>query len=471
VATKVSSDEAASPRRRWLSLRAWATVAAMVIGAALVTTPAAFAASVQPTVGLGTATPFAVLAGSTVTNTGPSVISGDLGVSPGSAVTGFPPGQVVNGTIHAADAVAAQAQSDLTTAYNDTAGRTPADAVTSDLGGQTLAPGVYKAASSMSLTGTVTLDAGGNPNAVFIFQAGSTLITASSSTVSLINGGSPCNVFWQVGSSATLGTNTTFVGSILALTSATVRTGSTVAGRVLARNGAVTLDDNTITRPNCATTPPGGTTPPVVTPPVTTPPITIGPITIPPITIPPITVPPITPPSGGGGNSGGGNGGGGGGNGGGAGNGQGGGGDSGGHGGNGNGGGNGNYGGYGNGNGNGGGGGGGGNNGGGYGGGGDHQNGGSNSAGRHNANGTGLAAVAGAATTPGHQITQVPVGPVATGDGSMATTSIAGPGNNRDDVYYPLGGALVVALCGAGLAGIRSIRRRRRTPSPVCRNR
>ena len=206
----------------------------------------------QPPVGLGTATPFAVLASSTVTNTGPSVISGDLGLSPGSAVTGFPPGVVINGTEHVADAVALQAQTDLTTAYNDAAGRTPFTVVSTDLGGQTLDPGVYHAASSMGLTGTVTLDAQGDPNAVFIFQMGSTLTTASNSTVSLINGAQACNVFWQVGSSATLGTNTTFVGSILALTSVAVQTGTTVAGRVLASNGAVTLDTNTITTPTCS---------------------------------------------------------------------------------------------------------------------------------------------------------------------------------------------------------------------------
>jgi hypothetical protein len=208
-------------------------------------------AAASSRVGLGTATSFSVLAGTTVTNTGPSRLSGDLGVSPGSVVTGFPPGQV-NGTQHTADAVALQAQSDLTTAYNDAAGRTPATVVSGDLGGQTLAPKVYKATSTMGLTGTVTLDGQGVPNAVFIFQAGSSLITGSSSTVRLIHGAQPCNVFWQVGSSATLGTNTTFVGSILALTSASVQTGTTVAGRVLARNGQVSLDTNTFTGPACA---------------------------------------------------------------------------------------------------------------------------------------------------------------------------------------------------------------------------
>ncbi|MGA3354975.1 MAG: ice-binding family protein [Acidimicrobiales bacterium] len=210
------------------------------------------ASAAQPPVGLGTAASFAVLAGTTVTNTGPSTISGDLGVSPGTAITGFPPGKVINGTQHAADAVALQAQSDLTTAYKDAAGRIPATTVSKDLGGQTLAPGVYKATSGLGLTGTLTLNAQNNPSAVFVFQAGSTLITASSSTVKLTGGAEACNVFWQVGSSATLGTNSTFVGSILALTSATAQTGTTVEGRVLARNGQVSLDDNTITLPTCA---------------------------------------------------------------------------------------------------------------------------------------------------------------------------------------------------------------------------
>jgi ice-binding like protein len=219
---------------------------------------AGVARAAQPSVGLGTATSFAVLAGTTVTNTGPSDISGDVGVSPGTAVTGFPPGTVRNGTIHSADDVAAQAQADLVTAYDDAAGRTPASDASGDLGGQTLAPGVYKAASAMQLTGTVTLDGQDDPNAVFIFQAGSTLITASSSTVDLIRGARSCNVFWQVGSSATLGTDTTFVGTVMALTSATVQTRTTVDGRVLARNGQVSLDSNVITRPGCGAEGDGG---------------------------------------------------------------------------------------------------------------------------------------------------------------------------------------------------------------------
>jgi hypothetical protein len=219
------------------------------------------AAAATP-VGLGTASSFAVLAGTTVTNTGPSVISGDLGVSPGAAVTGFPPGLVQAGVIHAADAVAAQAQNALTTAYNDAAGQTPSTDVGADLTGQTLVPGLYHDASAgtIGLTGTVTLDAQGDPSAIFIFQAASTLITAPNSTVALINGASPCNVFWQVGSSATLGTNTTFVGTVMALTSIAAQTGATVQGRLLARNGAVTLDDNTITATACAAGPTTTTT-------------------------------------------------------------------------------------------------------------------------------------------------------------------------------------------------------------------
>ena len=176
-------------------------------------------------------------------------------MSPGTAVTGFPPGIVTSGTIHAADGVAAGAQSDLTTAYNDAAGRSPTANVPAFIGaGQTLAPGVYKASSSLDVGGSLTLDAHGDPNAVFIFQAPSTLITDSASSVILTNGAQACNVFWQVGSSATLGTSSAFAGTILALTSITVETGDTIAGRALARNGAVTLDDDTITVPSCAIT-------------------------------------------------------------------------------------------------------------------------------------------------------------------------------------------------------------------------
>ncbi len=192
---------------------------------------------------------FAVLGGSTVTNTAtPTIVTGNLGVSPGTAVTGFPPGTVTGGTIHAGDAVAAQAQSDLTTEYNSLASAAcSTDLTGQDLGGKTLVPGVYCFSTSAQLTGTLTLDGQGNSAAVFIFKIGSTLTTASASSVLLINGASSCGVFWQIGSSATLGTGTALAGSIVALTSITLNTGASVSGRVLARNGAVTLDDNQVT--------------------------------------------------------------------------------------------------------------------------------------------------------------------------------------------------------------------------------
>jgi type VI secretion system secreted protein VgrG len=198
---------------------------------------------------LGTAGNFVVLGGSTVTNTGSSVLTGDLGVWPGLAIIGFPPG-IVNGTTHAGDAVALQAQSDLVTAYNNVAGQMcDTDLTGTDLGGLTLLPGAYCFSTSAQLTGTLTLDAQGDPNAVFLFQIGSSLTTASNAVVDLINGGSSCNVFWQVGSSATLGTSTAFAGSILALTSITSNTSVSLSGQLLARNGAVTLD--TITGALC----------------------------------------------------------------------------------------------------------------------------------------------------------------------------------------------------------------------------
>lgn len=203
---------------------------------------------------MGTEQRFAVLGGSAVTNTGSSVITGDLGLHPGTAITGFPPG-LVTGETHAADAVALQAQTDTTATYIDLAGQACNTTVSADLGGNTLTPGVYCSASSMGLTGAVTLDAGGDPSAVWVFQMGSTLTTASNSSVVLTNGADPCNVFWQVGSSATLGTTTSFVGNIFALTSITLNNGASVSGRVLARNGAVTLDDNTVTAPVCGITP------------------------------------------------------------------------------------------------------------------------------------------------------------------------------------------------------------------------
>ena len=194
---------------------------------------------------LGQAGSFAVLAGSTVTNVGPTSVLGDLGVSPGSAVVGFPPGSITAGTIHSNDAVAQGAQADATTAYNTLAGEASNASLTGqDLGGLTLVSGVYTFASSAQLTGTLTLDAQGDPGAVFVFQIATSLTTASGSRVVVINGGTDCNVFWQVGSSATLGTTTDFAGSILALSSITLNTGGRLSGRALALTGAVTLDTN-----------------------------------------------------------------------------------------------------------------------------------------------------------------------------------------------------------------------------------
>lgn len=208
-------------------------------------------ASAQSAPSLGSAQSFAVLAGSTVTNTGASTISGDVGVSTGSAITGFPPGVILSGTTHSNDSLAIAAQSSLTTAYNTLAGQsTTQDLSGQDLGSKTLVAGVYNFASSATLTGVLTLNAQGNSNAVFVFKIGSTLTTASGSSIVVINGGSTCNVFWQVGSSATLGTTTSFVGNILALTSITLTTSANVAGRALARNGAVTLDTNNV-NPAC----------------------------------------------------------------------------------------------------------------------------------------------------------------------------------------------------------------------------
>jgi hypothetical protein len=199
----------------------------------------------QAAVDLRSAINFAILAGSTITNTGITHVTGDIGLSTGTSVTGFPPG-VLAGTLYIADATAETAKTDLSTAFNDAAARTGATTVGTELGGTTLTPGLYNsAAGTFGITGTLTLDGAG----VYIFQAASTLITAPISSIVLINGAQAKNVFWQVGSSATLDTGTIFKGNILALTSITVNTGATIDGRALAQTGAVTLDTNTITKP------------------------------------------------------------------------------------------------------------------------------------------------------------------------------------------------------------------------------
>jgi Ice-binding-like len=227
----------------------WLVAFAMMAGV----WPMAAQAATAPS--LGAAGSFAVLGASTVTCTGASAITGDVGVSPGSAITGFPP-CTLTGTLHAADAVSLQAQANATTAYNELVGAAcTTDLTGQDLGGMTLSPGVYCFSSSAQLTGTLNLSGGG----IYIFQIGSTLTTASGSAV-LINSAQPCDassdVFWQVGSSATLGTTTAFAGNILALASITMTTGATLDGRAIALNGAVTMDTNTIS--TCGQTGGGG---------------------------------------------------------------------------------------------------------------------------------------------------------------------------------------------------------------------
>jgi len=219
------------------------------LGLAVVPVVAASAAtSIDGPVNLGTATSYSVLGGSTVTNTGSSVLGGDLGVSPGTSITGFPPGLVL-GTTNATNAQAIQAQNDLTTAYNVAASLTPASSGLTELAGQSLTPGVYSG-EALSLTGDLTL--AGTAESVWVFQASSTLVTGSASRILLTGGASSCNVFWQVSSSATLGTASEFVGTIMANQSITATTAATVEGRLLARIGAVTLDNNVITQPtNC----------------------------------------------------------------------------------------------------------------------------------------------------------------------------------------------------------------------------
>jgi hypothetical protein len=230
---------------------------------ALVAVPAV--AQAAP-VNLATVSPFVVLGGTTVTNTNASVLNGDLGVAPGTALTGFDVA-VVNGATHENDGVAKTAQADLTTAYNVAAEQPVSggnDLSNTDLGERTLTPGAYGFTSSAQLTGALTLDAKGDPNAQFVFEIAEGLTTAPASSVVLVNGASPCNVFWQVGSSATLDTTTVFQGNLMALTSISLNNGASVIGRMLARNGQVSLINNVLTRPLCAV---GSTSPPATEPP------------------------------------------------------------------------------------------------------------------------------------------------------------------------------------------------------------
>lgn len=228
-------------------------LAALVVPVIALLSATPVLAAVAPS--LGTASTFAVLAGQTITCTGPSVITGDLGVSPGSAITGFPP-CAITGTTHLADAVSMQAQADAVTAYNAlVASSCTQDLTGRDLGGLVLSPGVYCFSSSAQLTGILTLSGGG----IYIFKIGSTLTTATGSSVVITNSqpcGASSDVFWAVGSSATLGTGTAFAGNIIATTSITLTTGATLDGRAIALNGSVTMDTNSIT--TCGQTSGGG---------------------------------------------------------------------------------------------------------------------------------------------------------------------------------------------------------------------
>ncbi|HOT81023.1 MAG TPA: ice-binding family protein [Microthrixaceae bacterium] len=270
--TRTSHASTNAPRRHRSARPRLALVGVAVVAPTLwFALPAA--AAVAP-IGLGTASSFSVLAGAGITNTGPTTMWGDAGTFATTSESGF--GTVtILGTNHGGDAVTQQAKNDLTTAYNQAAASAPPTNVADELGGLTLTPGVYDGAA-LQLTGTLTLDTLGDPNAVFVFRTGSTLITASSSDVIVLGGGVACNVFWQVPSSATLGTASHLIGTVMASTSITANTGATIVGRLLASTGAVTLDSNTLTNTGCAdstmsttTSTTTSTTPPTTAPPTT----------------------------------------------------------------------------------------------------------------------------------------------------------------------------------------------------------
>ena len=277
-------------------------------GGALTLALSAVPASAATSPDLGTAAAASVVAATTVTNTGATVLSGNLDLYPGTSVTGFPPG-IVQGTQNVGGAVGGPANvaaNDVTAAYLAALNAPATATMNTDLGGLSLSPGVYAASSGLSLTGTVTLV--GSASSVFIFKSVSTLITGPGSSVVLSGGVQPCNIVWQVGSSATIGTTSAMVGNVLALTSISMATGATLQGRALARNGGVTLDGNTITSSVCSaatggttttsanstattTTSTSSTTTVPVSPPTTTPIVGAGGATT---TVPPLTSAPVT---------------------------------------------------------------------------------------------------------------------------------------------------------------------------------
>jgi hypothetical protein len=265
-------------------------LALALLGASVLLVQPATAAADGP-VALGTAESFAVLAGTGITNTGATTINGDVGTFPTTTRTGF--GTVTQtGTDHGGDSVTQGAKDSLVTAYDDAAGRLPATSIPVELGGSTLLAGVYKS-GTFGLTGTLTLDAAGNADAQFVFQMESTLIAEVNSRVVMLNGADPCNVVWQVGSSATFKTGSRFTGDVLALTSITAQRTATFRGRLLARNGAVTLDTNTITNAACgaAIVPEESLTP---TPTPTPSPVAVVTPTTPPVAVPRLAVPVVT---------------------------------------------------------------------------------------------------------------------------------------------------------------------------------
>lgn len=234
------------------------TLAMAVLITVMMVTPTGVSGATAP-VNLATASTFGILANTTITNTGTSSVGGsaggDIGLYAGSSITGLST-LTISGTVHKSDAVAMTAKADLSAAYDNAAGRTPFTTIESELGGKTLVPGVYTStAGNFGLTGTLTLDGQNDANAVFIFQMTKTLITASASKIVMINGARVCNVFWQVGSSATLGTNSYFIGHILASTSVSANTGAAVYGSLHAKTGAVTLQSNKIMNIVCTSSP------------------------------------------------------------------------------------------------------------------------------------------------------------------------------------------------------------------------